>query len=140
MQMTTLGSTGLNVSRICLGSMQFGWTADEEQSFAVMDAFAEAGGNFIDTADIYSNWAQEDGGGQSEEIIGRWMKARANRASVVIASKLRGRMWEGADGEGLSRAHVLRAADESLGDGRFVCHTPTAGATTDPRSTRLPRA
>ena len=114
MQMTTLGSTGLNVSRLCLGSMQFGWTADEEQSFAVMDAFGEAGGNFIDTADVYSNWAQENRGGESEEIIGRWMKARANRASLVIATKLRGRMWEGADGEGLARAHVLRAADESL--------------------------
>ena len=114
MQMTTLGSTGLHVSRLCLGSMQFGWTADEAQSFAVMDAFSDAGGNFIDTADIYSNWVQDHHGGESEEIIGRWMKTRGNRDSVVIATKLRGPMWAGADGEGLSRAHVIRAAEDSL--------------------------
>lgn len=114
MQMTTLGSTGLHVSRLCLGSMQFGWTADEPQSFVVMDAFREAGGNFIDTADIYSNWVQDHQGGESEEIIGRWMKTRGNRDSIVIATKLRGPMWAGPDGEGLSRAHVIRAAEDSL--------------------------
>ncbi|MEP6870422.1 MAG: aldo/keto reductase [Anaerolineaceae bacterium] len=114
MQMTTLGSTGVHVSRLCLGSMQFGWTADEAQSFAVMDAFSDAGGNFIDTADIYSNWVQDHHGGESEAIIGRWMQARGNRDSVVIATKLRGPMWAGADGEGLSRSHVMRAVEESL--------------------------
>ena len=114
MQMTTLGSTGLHVSRLCLGSMQFGWTSDEQHSFAVMDAFSAAGGNFIDTADVYSNWAQEHTGGESEEIIGRWMNERGNRASLVIATKVRGRMWPGADGEGLGRAHILRSIDDSL--------------------------
>jgi hypothetical protein len=93
--------------------MQFGWTADEASSFAVMDAFVEAGGNFLDTADVYSRWAPGNPGGVSEEIIGRWMKARGNRHQLVIATKVRGQMWEGPDGEGLSRAHI-RAAEDSL--------------------------
>lgn len=114
MRLVPLGSTGLTVSNLCLGSMQFGWTADERASFAVLDAFAEAGGNFIDTADVYSNWARGNPGGISEEIIGRWMQARGNRERVVIATKVRGRMWKGADGEGLGRAHIIRAAEDSL--------------------------
>jgi aryl-alcohol dehydrogenase-like predicted oxidoreductase len=109
-----LGTTDLRVSDLCLGTMQFGWTADEAASFEVMDAFVEAGGNFIDTADIYSNWSPGNPGGVSEEIIGRWMKARANRASLVIATKVRGPMWRGRDGEGLSRAHITRAVEDSL--------------------------
>jgi aryl-alcohol dehydrogenase-like predicted oxidoreductase len=110
----TLGSTGLQVSRLCLGGMQFGWTADEEQSFAVLDAYAEAGGNFIDTANVYSRWVPGHYGGESEEIIGRWMKARGNRNRMVIATKVRGRMWDGEDGEGLSPMHIFRAAEDSL--------------------------
>ena len=114
MNTTQLGTTGLTVSNLCLGTMQFGWTADEAASFAVMDAFVAAGGNFIDTADIYSNWTPGNPGGVSEEIIGRWMKARGNRASLVIATKVRGAMWKGDDGEGLSRAHITRAVEDSL--------------------------
>ena len=114
MQIVTLGNTDLQVSNLCLGTMQFGWTADEDASFAVMDAFAAAGGNFIDTADIYSVWAPGNPGGVSEEIIGRWMKARGNRDQLVIATKLRGKMWDGPDGEGLSRAHIERAVEDSL--------------------------
>ena len=114
MKTTTLGTTDLTVSNLCLGTMQFGWTADEAASFAVMDAFAAAGGNFIDTADIYSNWTPGNPGGVSEEIIGRWIKARGNRASLVIATKVRGTMWKGDDGEGLSRAHITRAVEDSL--------------------------
>jgi aryl-alcohol dehydrogenase-like predicted oxidoreductase len=94
--------------------MQFGWSADEDASFATMDAFIEAGGNFLDTADIYSNWVPGHPGGESEEIIGRWLKARGNRDKIVIATKVRGPMWQGADGEGLSRAHIIRAVDDSL--------------------------
>jgi aryl-alcohol dehydrogenase-like predicted oxidoreductase len=94
--------------------MQFGWTADEDASFAVLDVFAEAGGNFIDSADIYSNWVAGNTGGDAERIIGRWMKARGNRPGMVIATKLRGRMWDGADGDGLGRAHVIRACEDSL--------------------------
>jgi len=114
MKTTELGRTGTQVSRLCMGSMQFGWTADETASFAVLDAFVEAGGNFIDTADIYSNWVPGNKGGDAEEIIGRWMKARANRSDLVIATKLRGRMWEGEDGDGLGRAHIMRACEDSL--------------------------
>lgn len=114
MQRVTLGETNLSVSNLCLGTMQFGWTADEPASFTVLDAFAEAGGNFLDTADIYSNWAQGNRGGVAEEIIGRWMRDRGNRDSLVVATKVRGRMWDGADGEGLSRKHIERAVEDSL--------------------------
>jgi aryl-alcohol dehydrogenase-like predicted oxidoreductase len=109
-----LGRTDLAVSNLCLGTMQFGWTAHEPASFEVMDAFAEAGGNFIDTADIYSRWARGNKGGESEEIVGRWMRARGNRQAVVVATKVRGEMWKGADGDGLSRTHIVRAAEDSL--------------------------
>jgi aryl-alcohol dehydrogenase-like predicted oxidoreductase len=94
--------------------MQFGWTADEAASFEVLDAFVEAGGNFIDTADIYSRWAEGNPGGVSEAIIGRWLKARGNREKLIIATKVRGQMWDGPDGEGLSRSHITRAVEESL--------------------------
>ncbi len=114
MRPTKLGGTDLEVSNICLGTMQFGWTADEPASFAVMDAFSEAGGNFLDTADVYSRWAPGNPGGVSEEIIGRWLKARRNRERVIIATKVRGPMWEGADGEGLTRPHLERSLEESL--------------------------
>jgi len=109
-----LGRTGLKVSEICLGTMQWGWTTDEATGHKVMDAFVEAGGTFIDTADIYSIWAKDNPGGVSEEVIGRWLKARGNRDNLVIATKVRGRMWPGPNGEGLSRAHILRACEDSL--------------------------
>ncbi len=114
MEYRRLGRTGLKVSALCLGTMQFGWTANEDMSFKVMDAFVEAGGNFIDTADVYSRWVEGNPGGVSEEIIGRWMKARGNRGEIVLATKARGQMWEGPNGEGLSRAHIMRACDDSL--------------------------
>jgi aryl-alcohol dehydrogenase-like predicted oxidoreductase len=125
-----LGSTGLTVSNLCLGTMQFGWTANEQQAFAVMDAFVEAGGNFLDTADVYSSWAPGNPGGISEEIIGRWMKERGNRDRLVVATKVRGRMWAGPDGEGLSRAHITRAVEDSLRRLQidtidlYQCHSP----------------
>lgn len=109
-----LGRTGLKVSPLCLGTMQFGWTADEGAAFAVMDAFFAAGGNFLDTADVYSNWAPSNPGGVSEEMIGRWLRARGNREQMIVATKARGRMWPGPNGEGLSRAHLIRACDDSL--------------------------
>ena len=114
MEYRKLGYTGLEVSELALGTMQFGWTADKEAAFAVMDAYVGAGGNLIDTADIYSTWAEGNPGGVSEEIIGRWMKARSNRQQVVVATKVRGRMWDGPNGEGLSRAHIMRAVEDSL--------------------------
>ena len=130
MQLRPLGRTGLQVSNLCLGTMQFGWTADERASFAVMDAFVEAGGNFFDTADVYSRWASGNPGGVSEQIIGRWLKDRGNRDRLIIATKVRGRMWEGPDGEGLSRAHITRAIEDSLRRLQietidlYQCHSP----------------
>ena len=114
MEYRKLGRTGLKVSELCLDTMQFGWSADEATSFAVMDAFVGAGGNFIDTADIYSRWADGNPGGVAEQIIGRWMKARGNRGAIVLATKARGRMWDGPNGEGLSRGHLIRACEDSL--------------------------
>ncbi len=79
-----------------------------------MDAFMEAGGNFVDTADIYSKWARNNRGGVSEEIIGRWMRDRGNRGEMVVATKVRGQMWPGPDGEGLGRQHIIAAVEGSL--------------------------
>jgi aryl-alcohol dehydrogenase-like predicted oxidoreductase len=114
MQYRRLGPTGLRVSEICLGTMQFKWTTDEATSYAVLDAFWEAGGNFIDTADIYSRWGEGLKGGEAETVIGNWMQRKGNRADVVLATKVRGEMWPGPNGEGLSRAHILRAVEDSL--------------------------
>ncbi len=110
-----LGLTELNVSELCLGSMQFGWTADEQLSFRILDAAYAAGINFIDTADVYSNWVDGNPGGVAETIIGRWLKRSAiPRDRVVIATKVRGRMGEGPDNEGLSRQHIVNAVEASL--------------------------
>jgi aryl-alcohol dehydrogenase-like predicted oxidoreductase len=118
MEYCTLGRTGLRVSEICLGTMQFKWTTDEDTSYKVLDAFYEAGGNFIDTADIYSRWAPGLKGGEAETVIGNWLKhhggSRGIRDKIVLATKVRGRMWDGPDGEGLSRKHILRAVEDSL--------------------------
>jgi aryl-alcohol dehydrogenase-like predicted oxidoreductase len=114
MNYRSLGRTGLKVSELCLGTMQWGWTADEAASVDVMDAFVAAGGNFVDTADVYSFWAEGNPGGVSEQIIGRWMKERGNRQQIVLATKVRGRMWPGPNGEGLSRVHILQACEDSL--------------------------
>ena len=113
-QYRRLGRTGLKVSPLCLGSMNFGWTADEKTSFAVMDAFAEAGGNFIDTADIYSRWVEGHNGGESEGVIGRWLQARGNRNQMIIATKVRGQMGPGPNDQGLSRRHIFDACEASL--------------------------
>lgn len=117
-----LGRSGLFVYPIALGTMQFGWTADEATAQEIMDAFVEMGGTLIDTADIYTTWAAGNPGGVSEEIIGRWMKSRGNRDRVVIATKVRGAMGQnGSEGrghplqrEGLSRKWILRAVEDSL--------------------------
>ncbi len=110
-----LGRTGLRVSALCLGTMQFGWTADEETSFQVLSAAYEAGINFIDTADVYSRWVPGNAGGVSESIIGAWMGQHAiPRNQLVIATKVRGRMGEGPNDEGLSRSHIMDAVEASL--------------------------
>jgi aryl-alcohol dehydrogenase-like predicted oxidoreductase len=115
MEYRNLGRTGLKVSELCLGTMQFGWTADEALSFKILDAAYERGVNFIDTADIYSNWVEGNPGGVAESIIGKWIKRSAiPREKLVIATKVRGRMGSGPNDEGLSRAHIMSAVDASL--------------------------
>jgi aryl-alcohol dehydrogenase-like predicted oxidoreductase len=106
----SLGSSGLAVFPLCLGGNVFGWTADQTQSFAVLDAYAVAGGNFIDTADAYSSWAPGNEGGESETVIGNWLAARGNRAEVVVATKV------GAHPQykGLSATTIKAAAEASL--------------------------
>src|SRR4051794_15640800 len=84
-----LGNSGISVAPLALGGNVFGWTADEQTSFAVLDAFVAAGGNMIDTADVYSAWVPGHSGGESETVIGRWLKARPGmREKVVIATKV----------------------------------------------------
>src|SRR5579872_3568721 len=114
MQYRNLGRTGLKVSELCMGTMQFGWTTDEEHAYQVLDAFVESGGNFLDTADVYTRWAEGNAGGVAEQIIGRWMKDRGNRDSLVVATKVRGTMGPGPNDVGLSRKHILDAVEASL--------------------------
>lgn len=113
MQYRNLGHTGLKVSALCLGTMTFGWSADEPVSHAILNAALETGINFIDTADVYTRWIEGNQGGESETIIGSWLKHK-DRRSVIIATKARGRMWDGPNGEGLSRVHILHAVEDSL--------------------------
>jgi aryl-alcohol dehydrogenase-like predicted oxidoreductase len=109
-----LGRTGLKVSCFCLCAMLWGWTADEPTAFAVMNAFVERGGNFLDTADFYSRWLPGHVGGESEEIIGRWMQQRGNRHKMIIATKVYQPMGEQPNDRGLSRKHIIEALDASL--------------------------
>jgi aryl-alcohol dehydrogenase-like predicted oxidoreductase len=95
--------------------MQFGWTADETTSLKILSAAFEAGINFIDTADVYSRWAEGNPGGVAETIIGKWIKqSNIPRQQLILATKVRGRMGTGPNDEGLSRAHIMRAVDASL--------------------------
>ncbi|WP_282947363.1 aldo/keto reductase [Cellulomonas endometrii] len=108
--MTRIGTTDLDVLPLNLGGNVFGWTADEDASFAVLDAFTAEGGSLVDTADVYSQWAPGHEGGESEEILGRWMASRQNRSDVVVATKV-GKL----DGYlGTSRATVRSAVEQSL--------------------------
>ena len=108
--MPRIGSTELDVFPLCLGGNVFGWTADESESFAVLDAYAAGGGNFLDTADVYSAWVPGNSGGDSETVIGRWLEARGMRDSFVVATKV-GQL-KGV--EGLSATTIRRAAEASL--------------------------
>ena len=115
MEYRSLGRTGLKVSEICLGTMQFGWTADETLSFDILSAAYAAGINFIDTADVYSRWVEGNPGGVAETIIGKWIKqATIPRDQLVLATKVRGKMGAGPNDEGLSRKHIMDAVDASL--------------------------
>jgi aryl-alcohol dehydrogenase-like predicted oxidoreductase len=108
--MVKIGSSDLEVSRLCLGGNVFGWTADRDTSFAVLDAYVAAGGNFVDTADSYFWRAPGNSGGESETIIGEWMASRGNRHAVVVATKVGS--WP--ERKGLSAKNIAEAVDDSL--------------------------
>jgi aryl-alcohol dehydrogenase-like predicted oxidoreductase len=112
MQMRQLGRSGLSVSPICLGGNVFGWTADERTSFSILDAWVDAGFNFIDTADVYSRWAPGHRGGESEAVIGKWLKQGGRRDKVVIATKVGMDMGDGR--VGLTAKWIRQAVEDSL--------------------------
>ncbi|MFH2104188.1 MAG: aldo/keto reductase [Chloroflexota bacterium] len=115
MKYKNLGNTDLKVSSLCLGSMQFGWTADEALSLRILSEAYHSGINFIDTANIYSRWAEGNPGGVSERIIGNWLKEnKIPREKIVLATKVRGNMGAGKQDEGLSRQHIMKAVEDSL--------------------------
>jgi aryl-alcohol dehydrogenase-like predicted oxidoreductase len=112
MIMRPLGGTGLQVAPLAFGGNVFGWTADEATSHCLLDAFVEAGFNLVDTADVYSVWAPGHTGGESESVIGRWMKARGTRERIVLATKVGMKLAEGRTG--LSRRWIRQAVEDSL--------------------------
>ena len=112
MQTRRLGRTDLSIAPLVLGGNVFGWTTDKKASFAVMDRFAAAGLTAIDTADAYSSWVPGNKGGESESIIGEWMKARGNRSRVIVITKVGSPMGKGK--EGLKPAYIAEAAEASL--------------------------
>jgi aryl-alcohol dehydrogenase-like predicted oxidoreductase len=108
--MARISSTDLDVYPVALGGNVFGWTSNEEESFAVLDGYAAAGGNFIDTADVYSAWAPGNSGGESETILGRWIASRARRDQTIIATKV----GKHPQFQGLSPKNIRAAAESSL--------------------------
>ena len=112
MQNRTLGRSNLQVSNLSFGGNVLGWTTDEPTSFEVLDAFVSAGGNFIDTADTYTRFVPGHEGGESETVLGKWLKQRGNRSQLIIATKVGNDMGPG--GKGLSREHILKSVENSL--------------------------
>jgi len=110
MSLRTLAKTDLQISNLCLGGNVFGWSADERQSHDVLNVYSELGGNFIDTADVYSEWGEGHVGGESESVIGSWLKSRASTDDVIIATKVS----KLSTRPGLGRADILAACDDSL--------------------------
>jgi aryl-alcohol dehydrogenase-like predicted oxidoreductase len=107
-----LGNSELEIAPLAFGGNVFGWTADEQTSFKLLDAFVEAGCNLIDTADVYSAWADGNTGGESETIIGRWLRRSGRREEVIVATKVG---MEMRGNKGLSKSYILKSAEESLG-------------------------
>src|SRR5215475_13726906 len=105
--MTKLTGTDIDVFPLCLGGNVFGWTANERESFAVLDAYVSAGGNFVDSADVYSAWVAGNSGGESEEIIGKWLAARGHRDRLILGTKI------GMAG-GLTPANIREKTEASL--------------------------
>lgn len=112
MEQRQLGRSGLRVAPLCFGGNVFGWTVDEATSHRLLDAFVDEGFNFIDTADVYSRWAPGNQGGESETILGNWLRRPGNRDRVVIATKVGSEMGPGR--KGLSPAYIRQAVEESL--------------------------
>ncbi len=112
MKKRKLGTTGLEIAPLVFGGNVFGWTVDQAASFKLLDAFFAAGFNSVDTADVYSKWVPGHVGGESEIIIGEWMKQRGNRNRVIVATKVGMDMGDGK--KGLSKSHILRSAEDSL--------------------------
>lgn len=112
MEKRTIGSSDLSVAPLAFGGNVFGWTADEPTSYQLLDAFVAAGFNLIDTADVYSRWVPGNQGGESETIIGKWLKQSGKRDQVVLATKLGAEM--APDKKGLSKSYIMSAVDESL--------------------------
>ncbi len=112
MKKRTLGKTGLEIAPLVFGGNVFGWTVDQAASFKLLDAFAAAGFNSVDTADVYSKWVPGHKGGESEITIGEWMKRSGNRNRVIVATKVGMDMGDGK--KGLSKSHILRSAEDSL--------------------------
>jgi aryl-alcohol dehydrogenase-like predicted oxidoreductase len=111
MEKKALGKSGIRVSPLALGGNVFGWTIDEQTSFKVLDAFVDCGLNLIDTANIYSTWVQGHAGGESESIIGNWLKTSGKREKVLIATKVAMRMADGT--EGLKAGDILNQCEDS---------------------------
>ncbi|MGZ5179977.1 MAG: aldo/keto reductase [Ramlibacter sp.] len=112
MQLRPLGRSALQVSPLCFGGNVFGWTADEKTSFSLLDAWLDAGFNFVDTADVYSRWVPGHAGGESETVIGKWLRQSGKRGKVVIATKVGMDMGDGK--VGLKGAYIRRAVEGSL--------------------------
>lgn len=112
-QKRKLGNTDLLVAPVTFGGNVFGWTIDEAKSFEILDGFLDAGFNFIDTADVYSRWVPANKGGESEVIIGNWMKARNNRNKIILATKV-GSDMDGNGKKNLSKKYIMEAIDASL--------------------------
>jgi aryl-alcohol dehydrogenase-like predicted oxidoreductase len=112
MEKRELGKSGISVSPFCFGGNVFGWTANEKTSFELLDAYTDNGFDFIDTADVYSSWAPGNKGGESEAIIGKWLKKSGKRDKVIIATKVGKPM--GPDKKGLSKKYIIRAIEDSL--------------------------
>ena len=112
-----LGRSGLEVSPICLGGNVFGWTVDESMSFRLLDAWVDAGMNFVDTADVYSRWVPGHAGGESETILGKWFRQSGKRNRVVLATKVGKPM--GDNDKGLSSAYIRRAVRPARADVGF---------------------
>src|SRR5437764_1532147 len=111
MQKRKLGTSGMEIAPFALGGNVFGWTIDEKTSFEVLDSFVDSGFNLIDTADVYSRWANGNKGGESETIIGKWLKTRKDRSSIFIATKVGGDMGEG---KSLKKSYIIKQVEESL--------------------------